>query len=131
MGKAIPFPQRHFFPNGISVGMSRSFCLGVSDVVLTFFPFLDPSGMVALFSLASPERVGFRMGKKNLPEEQIASALRQAESGTSVAKIIRKFGISEQTFLSAEDTVRRAWRRRTAAASDFGGGEQEADATGC
>ena len=38
------------------------------------------------------------MGKKNFSEEQIAFALRQAESGTSVAEVIRKFGISEQTF---------------------------------
>ena len=38
------------------------------------------------------------MGKKNFSEEQIAFALRQAELGTSVAEIIRKLGISEQTF---------------------------------
>jgi putative transposase len=38
------------------------------------------------------------MRKKHLSEEQIAFALRQAESGTSVAEIIRKLGISEQTF---------------------------------
>ena len=38
------------------------------------------------------------MGKKHFTEEQIAFALRQAESGTSVAKIIRKLGMSEQTF---------------------------------
>ena len=38
------------------------------------------------------------MGKKNVTEEQIAFALRQAEAGTSVAEIIRKLGISEQTF---------------------------------
>jgi putative transposase len=38
------------------------------------------------------------MGKKHFIEEQIAFALRQAESGTSVAEIIRKLGISEQTF---------------------------------
>ena len=38
------------------------------------------------------------MGKKNFSEEQIAFALRQAESGTAVAEIIRKLGISEQTF---------------------------------
>jgi putative transposase len=37
------------------------------------------------------------MGKKHFTEEQIAFALRQAESGTSVAEIIRKLGISEQT----------------------------------
>jgi putative transposase len=34
-------------------------------------------------------------GKEAFTEEQIAFALRQAESGTSVAEIIRKFGISE------------------------------------
>jgi predicted DNA-binding transcriptional regulator YafY len=38
------------------------------------------------------------MGKKYFTEEQIAFALRQAEAGTSVAEIIRKLGISEQTF---------------------------------
>ena len=38
------------------------------------------------------------MGKKHFTEEQIAFALRQAESGTSLAEIIRKLGISEQTF---------------------------------
>ena len=38
------------------------------------------------------------MGKKHFIEEQIAFVLRQAESGTSVAEIIRKLGISEQTF---------------------------------
>jgi putative transposase len=38
------------------------------------------------------------MGKKQFSEERIAFALRQAESGTSVAEIIRKLGISEQTF---------------------------------
>jgi putative transposase len=38
------------------------------------------------------------MVEKNFSEEQIAFALRQAESGTSVSEIIRKLGISEQTF---------------------------------
>ncbi len=32
-------------------------------------------------------------------EEQIAFALRQEESGTAVADITRKMGVSEQTFL--------------------------------
>jgi len=35
------------------------------------------------------------MGKKHFTEQQIAFALRQAESGTSVAEVIRKLGISE------------------------------------
>jgi putative transposase len=38
------------------------------------------------------------MGKKHFTEEQIAFALRQAESGTSVAEVIRELGISDQTF---------------------------------
>jgi transposase-like protein len=40
----------------------------------------------------------FEVGKKHFMEEQIAYALRQAESGTSVAEVIRKLGIIEQTF---------------------------------
>ena len=38
------------------------------------------------------------MKKKQFTEAQIAFALRQAESGTQVAEIIRKMGISEVTF---------------------------------
>ena len=38
------------------------------------------------------------MKRKRYTEEQIAFALRQAESGTPVAEIVRKMGISEQTF---------------------------------
>lgn len=38
------------------------------------------------------------MKKKRYTEEQIAFALRQAESGTSVAEITRKMGVSEPTF---------------------------------
>lgn len=38
------------------------------------------------------------MKKKRFSEEQIAFALRQAESGTGVAEVIRKLGVSEQTF---------------------------------
>jgi putative transposase len=38
------------------------------------------------------------MGTKQYTEEQIAFALRQAESGTPVAEIIRRLGVSEQTF---------------------------------
>jgi putative transposase len=38
------------------------------------------------------------MELKKYTEEQIAFALRQAESGTSVADITRKMGVSEQMF---------------------------------
>ena len=36
--------------------------------------------------------------KKRYTEEQIAFALRQAEQGVPVVEVIRKMGISEQTF---------------------------------
>jgi putative transposase len=36
--------------------------------------------------------------KKRFSEEQIAFALRQAETGTSVQEVVRKMGISEATF---------------------------------
>lgn len=38
------------------------------------------------------------MKRKRYTEELVAFALRQAESGTSVAEIVRKLGVSEQTF---------------------------------
>ena len=38
------------------------------------------------------------MKKTRFTEEQIAFARRQAETGTRVAEVIRKMGISEQTF---------------------------------
>lgn len=38
------------------------------------------------------------MKKSRYTEEQIAFALRQAETGTPVKEVIRKMGIAEQTF---------------------------------
>lgn len=38
------------------------------------------------------------MKKSKFTEEQIAFALRQAETGTRVSEVCRKMGISEQTF---------------------------------
>jgi putative transposase len=38
------------------------------------------------------------MKQKRYSDEQIAFALRQAESGTAVAEICRKLGVSEPTF---------------------------------
>jgi putative transposase len=38
------------------------------------------------------------MKKTKFTEEQVAFALRQAETGTPVAEVIRKMGVSEQTF---------------------------------
>ena len=44
------------------------------------------------------------MKKSRYTDEQIAFALRQAETGTPVKEVIRKMGISEQTFYN--------WKRR-------------------
>ncbi len=38
------------------------------------------------------------MKKSRFTDEQISFALKQAETGTPVAEVIRKMGISEQTF---------------------------------
>ncbi len=38
------------------------------------------------------------MGKKQFAKEQIAFALRRHDSGTAMAEIIRKLGVSVQTF---------------------------------
>ena len=38
------------------------------------------------------------MARKRYTEEQIAFAIRQHESGTAIAEIVRKMGIAEQTF---------------------------------
>lgn len=44
------------------------------------------------------------MKKSKFTEEQIAFALKQAESGTAVEEICRKMGISQATFY--------AWRKK-------------------
>ena len=38
------------------------------------------------------------MKKTRFTEQQIAFALKQAETGTSVAEVVRKMGVSEATF---------------------------------
>ena len=38
------------------------------------------------------------MGRKQFSEQQIAQALRQHEASTPVAEIIRKLGVTEQSF---------------------------------
>ena len=44
------------------------------------------------------------MKKSKFTEEQVALALSQAESGTTVAEVCRKMGISEATFYN--------WKKR-------------------
>jgi putative transposase len=45
------------------------------------------------------------MKKSKFTEEQVAFALRMAETGTRVAEVCRNFGITEQTFYH--------WKKRT------------------
>ncbi len=47
---------------------------------------------------------GLAMKKSKFTEQQIAFALKQAETGTKVKQIVRKLGITEQTFYR--------WKRR-------------------
>jgi putative transposase len=43
-------------------------------------------------------KVGHLVKRSRFTQEQIAFALRQAESGTSVGEVCRKMGVSENTF---------------------------------
>jgi hypothetical protein len=45
------------------------------------------------------------MKKSRFSDQQIAFALQQAETGTSVADVCRKLGISEATLLPLEGTL--------------------------
>jgi putative transposase len=48
--------------------------------------------------LEKPSGKELDMKKSRYTDEQIAFALKQAETGTPVAEVIRRMGISEQTF---------------------------------
>ena len=48
--------------------------------------------------LEKPSGKELGMKKSRYTDEQIAFALKQAETGTPVAEVIRRMGISEQTF---------------------------------
>ena len=47
------------------------------------------------------------MARKSFTEEQIVSALRQAEGGTPIVEVCRKLGVTETTFFR--------WRKQFAA----------------
>ena len=70
------------------------------------------------------------MKKTRYTEEQIAFALRQADTGTPVGEVIRKMGISTQTFYRWKkqygqmgvDEIQRLWtdwKRRTGNSSNW------------
>ena len=50
------------------------------------------------------------MKKKRFSVEQIVAVLKQAELGVPVAEVIRKVGISEQTFIDGRSST-LAWRQ--------------------
>ena len=52
------------------------------------------------------------MNRSKFSEEQVAYALRQAESGTLVGDVCRQLGVSEATFYGVEEEVRAPWRER-------------------
>lgn len=52
------------------------------------------------------------MQRKRYSDEQVAFALRRAESGTAVEEICRKMAVSEARRLTLEEEVRRDGRRR-------------------
>jgi putative transposase len=66
--------------------------------------------------------------KSRFTEEQIAFALKQAETGTPVAEVLRRMGISEQTCLTLEEALRRAGYGRAATSTAVGGGKPQAQA---
>ncbi|QDT87343.1 Transposase [Gimesia chilikensis] len=66
------------------------------------------------------------MKRKRYTEEQIAFALRQAESGTTVAEVTHKMGISEQTFYRCRKKY-AGLGCRTAASEATRGRKQEAE----
>lgn len=68
------------------------------------------------------------MKKSRFTEEQVAFALKQAETGTPVAEVLRRMGISEQTCLTLEEALRRLGHGRVAAAEAARGREPQAQA---
>ena len=66
--------------------------------MVTFSPFLGPRGM-QVFPVSCILKEGHEPCRESVSlQEQIAFALRQHEGGGQVAEIIRKLGVTEQTF---------------------------------
>lgn len=61
------------------------------------------------------------MKKTRYTEEQIAFALKQAETGTRVEEVCRKMGISEATFYNLKKKIWRDGRDGTASSAATGG----------
>jgi len=70
------------------------------------------------------------MKKKRFSVEQIVGVLKQAEVGVPVVELIRKVGISEQTFLPMEGEVRRPGSGSSAPNEAVAGREPAIEAVG-
>ncbi len=68
--------------------------------------------------------------KRKFTEEQIAFALKQAETGTPVVEVIWKMGISEQTYYRWKRKYGGVGLERSMSAEAAGGGEPQAQADG-
>ena len=68
------------------------------------------------------------MKKSRFTEEQIAFALKQVETGTPVAEVMRRMSISEQTCLTLKEALQRLGDGQAAASTAFGRGEPQAQA---
>ncbi len=66
------------------------------------------------------------MKKSRFTEQQIAYALRQAESGVSIQEITRKMGITEATFYRWKKKFAGMGIGRTSQAKTTGRGKQKA-----
>ena len=71
------------------------------------------------------------MKKKRFSVEQIVAVLKQAELGVPVAEVIRKVGISEQTFYRWKKLVRWHGDGSGPANETTPGREQPVETTGC
>ncbi len=60
------------------------------------------------------------MKKTKFKEAQIVFALRQADTGITVAEVCRKMGVSEATYYNWRKKIRRTGRTRAAAAPATG-----------
>ena len=70
------------------------------------------------------------MKKTKYTEEQIAFALRQAESSTAVTEVCRKMGIREATFFNWKKKYGGLGGVRASPTAAVGRGESQAQATG-
>jgi putative transposase len=94
-GVEIPLPRGFFQASRVPLcSIERNLCCGE----MTFSQKTGQLKNGISGKITTLKEEIFAMKKTKFTEEQIAFALKQAETGTSVQEVIRKLGISEQTF---------------------------------